>query len=584
MSENAMSGRPMETQAPAARRLPIEPARIGVILLALMLGLLVLPPLWYLIIGSVHTTTETGALGDFTWRYYQQLAADKRFFASLQNSVVFALGSASFAIVIGGLVAWTVERTNASFKSFAYLTSIISLGTPYVLYVTAWLFLLGRNGPLNEWLRWMTGGNDLQFTVSSMTGMVLIEGLLWSPMSFLLLASVFRSSNSDYEEAAQMSGAGVGTVLWRISMKLALPAVAAITLLVFIRSIEAFEVPALVGLPGKVRLLTTDIYLDMKQTVPPDFGYSSAFSLVLLLIAAVLLYFYGRLSRNASRFHTVTGKSFRPRLFDLGWARHLGSALILFYFTLVLVLPNVALLWQSLMPFSQSFSMKGLGLLTLANYRTVMETGNYAGLVWQTLTISGTSATCVLLVTIFAAWLSVRRKPGANWLDQLATAPLVFPGIVLGVAMMQIFLSLPISIYGTIWAFVIAFTVRYLPYGMRYASSGILQIHTELEESAVISGASAAQVLRKIVVPLALPAIAAGWLFIFLVSSRDLALAVILSSPSVQPVAVAMLDLWSNGQGTELAAFGLVWTAIMTVIAYLFYWLARRAQAAGLQA
>ena len=342
--------------------------------------------------------------------------------------------------------------------------------------------------------------------------------------------------------------------------------------------------PALVGLPGKVRLLTTDIYLDMKQTVPPDFGYSSAFSLVLLLIAAVLLYFYGRLSRNASRFHTVTGKSFRPRLFDLGWARHLGSALILFYFTLVLVLPNVALLWQSLMPFSQSFSMKGLGLLTLANYRTVMETGNYAGLVWQTLTISGTSATCVLLVTIFAAWLSVRRKPGANWLDQLATAPLVFPGIVLGVAMMQIFLSLPISIYGTIWAFVIAFTVRYLPYGMRYASSGILQIHTELEESAVISGASAAQVLRKIVVPLALPAIAAGWLFIFLVSSRDLALAVILSSPSVQPVAVAMLDLWSNGQGTELAAFGLVWTAIMTVIAYLFYWLARRAQAAGLQA
>ena len=584
MSENAMSGRPMETQAPAARRLAIEPARIGVILLALMLGLLVLPPLWYLIIGSVHTTTETGALGDFTWRYYQQLAADKRFFASLQNSVVFALGSASFAIVIGGLVAWTVERTNASFKSFAYLTSIISLGTPYVLYVTAWLFLLGRSGPLNEWLRWMTGGSDFQFTVSSMTGMILIEGLLWSPMSFLLLASVFRSSNSDYEEAAQMSGAGVGTVLWRISMKLALPAVAAITLLVFIRSIEAFEVPALVGLPGKVRLLTTDIYLDMKQTVPPDFGYSSAFSLVLLLIAAVLLYFYGRLSRNASRFHTVTGKSFRPRLFDLGWARHLGSALILFYFALVLVLPNVALLWQSLMPFSQSFSMKGLGLLTLANYRTVMETGNYAGLVWQTLTISGSSATCVLLVTIFAAWLSVRRKPGANWLDQLATAPLVFPGIVLGVAMMQIFLSLPISIYGTIWAFVIAFTVRYLPYGMRYASSGILQIHTELEESAVISGATAAQVLRKIVVPLALPAIAAGWLFIFLVSSRDLALAVILSSPSVQPVAVAMLDLWSNGQGTELAAFGLVWTAIMTVIAYLFYWLARRAQAAGLQA
>ena len=124
--------------------------------------------------------------------------------------------------------------------------------------------------------------------------------------------------------------------------------------------------------------------------------------------------------------------------------------------------------------------------------------------------------------------------------------------------------------------------MRYLPYGMRYASSGILQIHPELEESAVISGASTAQVLRRIVLPLAVPAVAAGWLFIFLVSARDLSLAVILASPSVQPVAVAMLDLWANGQGPELAAFGLVWTAIMTAIASVFYWLARRAEAAGL--
>jgi iron(III) transport system permease protein len=584
MTQDVLSAVTKAGSREATRKAFADPTRIAVVALGILLGLLVIPPLWFLLVGSVHTTTETGALGEFTWRYYQRLAADQRFFTSLQNSIVFAIGSAAFAILLGGMVAWVVERTNAPFKSFAYLTAIISLGTPYVLYVTAWLFLLGRNGPLNEWLRWASGGNDLQFTVSSMTGMVLIEGLLWSPMSFLLLASVFRSSNSDFEEAAQMSGAGVGTVLRRISLRLAMPAIAAVGLLVVIRSIEAFEVPALVGLPGKVRLLTTDIYLDMKQTVPPDFGYSSAFSLVLLLIASGLLWFYARLSRNAARYHTVTGRAFRPRLFDLGWARPLGGALILLNFFLVLVLPNAALLWQSLMPFSQSFSLRGLGLLTLANYRTVFSAGSYGPLVWQTLLIAAASATCVLLVTVIAAWLSVRRKPGAAVLDHLATAPLVFPGIVLGVAMMQIFLSLPVTVYGTIWAFIIAFTVRYLPYGMRYASSGILQIHTELEESATISGATGPQILWRIVVPLAVPAIAAGWLFIFLVSARDLSLAVILASPSVQPVAVAMLDLWSNGQGTELAAFGLVWTAIMTLIASLFYWLTRRASAAGLQA
>ncbi len=558
-----------------------DATRVFVALMGLVLALLTIPPLWFLAQGSLHTTTATGHFGEFTLDYYAKLASERRFASSLWNSTVFALGSAVLAITMGGLVAWIVERTNAPFKSFAWLTAIISLGTPFILYVTAWLFLLGRNGPLNEFLRWASGDPRLTFNVASMWGMVLIEGFLWSPMSFLLLAAVFRASNSDFEEAAQMSGAGVGKVLRLISMKLAMPAVAAVALLVVIRSIEAFEVPALVGLPGNVRVLTTDIYLDLKQRVPPDFGYASAFSMVLLAIAAVLLWFYSRLSKNAARYHTVTGKGYRPRPFDLGRARPFAGAFVLFNFTLILVIPNAALLWQSLMPFSQSFSLRGLGLLTLENYRTVFSAGNYGSLVWQTLLISASSATTTVLLTVFAAWLAVRRRPGAWALDQLATSTLVFPGIVLGVAMMQIFLSLPVSVYGTIWAFIIAFTIRYLPYGMRYASSGILQVHPELEESATVSGATTATILRRVVLPLAAPALVAGWLFIFLVASRDLSLAVILASPSVQPVAVAMLDLWSNGQGTELAAFGLVWTAIMAIIAAMFHMLGRGAMSLG---
>ena len=559
-----------------------DPTRIFVLAMGVLLALLVLPPLWFLARGSLHTTLANGDFGAFTFEYYVRLANDRRFATSLWNSTVFALGSAVLAIALGGVVAWIVERTNAPFRSFAWATAIISLGTPFILYVTAWLFLLGRNGPVNEFLRWASGDPRLTFNVASMWGMVLIEGFLWSPLSFLLLAAVFRASNSDFEEAAQMSGASVGKVLRLISMKLATPAVAAVALLVVIRSIEAFEVPALVGLPGNVRVLTTDIYLDLKQRVPPDFGYASAFSMALLAIAGVLLWFYSRLSKNAARFHTVTGKGYRPRPFDLGRARPFAGAFVLFNFLLLLVVPNVALLWQSLMPFSQSFSIRGLGLLTLENYRTVFSAGNYGPLVWNTLLIAAASATATVLITVFAAWLAVRRRPGAWVLDQLATSTLVFPGIVLGVAMIQIFLGLPVAIYGTIWAFVIAFTIRYLPYGMRYASSGILQVHPELEESATISGATLRMILRRIVGPLAAPALIAGWLFIFLVASRDLSLAVLLASPSVQPVAVAMLDLWSNGQGTELAAFGLVWTAIMTAIAALFHALGKGASSSGM--
>jgi len=562
-------------------RVTPDPTRVLVGVLTFVLLLLVVPPLWFLIQGSLHTTTVKGGLGEFTLAYYRRLIADRQFFGSLANSLAFAVGATAIALAFGGLVAWLVERTNAPLKAFAYLTAIISLGTPFVLYVIAWLFLLGRVGPLNDLIAWI---GLPRFNVYSLPGMILVEGFLWSPLAFLLLSSVFAQANVEYEEAARMCGAGIMQTVTRISMRLALPAFAAVALLMIVRSIEAFEVPALVGLPGNVKVLTTDIYLDMTANVPPDLGYSSAFSLVLLLLAGVLIWLYSRISRHASRYHSITGRGFRGRTFDLGRVRYLGGALILFNFLLILAAPALGLIWLALMPFTQGFSRHGLALMTLDNFRTVLHSGFYLDLVWQTLAMSAGAATCIMVLTILCGWLAVRRRPGGWLLDQLATAPLIFPGIVLGVAMIQIYLAVPLAIYGTLWAFIIAFTIRYLPYGMRYSAAGVLQIHPELEEAAAVAGSPLRTVLRRIIVPLATPALLAGWLFIFLIAARDLSMAIILASPSAQPVSAAMFDLWANGQGTELAAFGLVWTAIMTVIAAAFYLIGRRTMASAVRA
>ena len=562
-------------------RVAPDPTRTLVAVLTFVLLLLVVPPLWFLLQGSLHTTTVKGGLGEFTFAYYRRLISDRQFFGSLANSLIFSIGATAIALCFGGLVAWLVERTNAPLKAFAYLTAIISLGTPFVLYVIAWLFLLGRVGPLNDFI---TSLGMPRFNVYSMPGMILVEGFLWSPLAFLLLSSVFAQANAEYEEAARMCGAGIMQTVTRISMRLALPAFAAVALLMIVRSIEAFEVPALVGLPGNVKVLTTDIYLDMTANVPPDLGYSSAFSLVLLVLAGGLIWLYSRISRHASRYHSITGRGFRSRLFDLGRARHLGGAVILFNFLLILAAPAAGLIWLALMPFMQGFSRRGFALITLDNFRTVLHSTFYLDLVWQTLLMSAGAATCIMVLTILCGWLSVRRRPGGWLLDQLATAPLIFPGIVLGVAMIQIYLAVPFALYGTLWAFVIAFTIRYLPYGMRYSAAGILQIHPELEEAASIAGSPLRTVLRRIIVPLATPALLAGWLFIFLIAARDLSLAIILASPSAQPVSAAMFDLWANGQGTELAAFGLVWTAIMTLIAAGFYLIGRRTIASAVRA
>ncbi len=549
----------------------LDQTRVLAVVLGLLLAALVVPPAAILIIRSVSVTNPDATVGGFTLAHYLRFFTTADLYISLINSLVFAVFSTAVALLFGGTLAWLVERTNTRLKALAYITTIISMGTPYILYVSAWLFLLGRSGPFNDLWYQLSGTRSPIIDPYSLTGMVLIEGFLWSPLVFLLLSSTFRSANADMEEAARMSGASVLQTIWFISIRMAKPAILALALFVFIRAIEAFEVPALVGMPGNIDVLTTDVYKSIKESIPPDLGYASAYSVVLLAAVTVLLHFYGRLSRNAGRYSTVTGKGYRPRIFNLGPYRWIADALVLFNFAIVLLLPLTALLWLSLLPYMRSMRLAAIPQFSLENYLTVLQSDYYRMLALNTLIVGGVAATLAMLIAFLAGWLSARRKFGGQVLDQLATMPLVFPGIVMGVAFLMIYLAIPLPIYGTIWALTIAYIVRYLPYGLRYTYAGVLQIHAELEEAGGVAGATPLQTLRRIVAPLLSSALISGWLFIFLIATKELAVAALLAGPSSQVVAVGMFDLWVNGQGGELAAFGLMWAAVMTVVATAFY-------------
>jgi iron(III) transport system permease protein len=542
---------------------------VGVILAALML-----PPLVMLAQGSIAETDAAGAVQGWTLRHFRALVQERGAALALWNSLVFAAGSTILSLLVGGLMAWLVERTNAPLRFLATLATIISLGTPYILHVVAWLFLLGSVGPVNQ-LWHLAGGTGKLVEVQSMWGMILIEGFLWSPLVFLLLGATFRAANADMEEAARTSGAGVIATVWRISLRTAMPAILALALFVFIRAIGAFEVPALVGIPSRIYVLTTSVYEKM-STMPPDLGHASSFAVVMVAIVAVLLHFYGRLSAHAERYHSVTGKGYRPRPFDLGAWRWAAGLLILTNFAVVLLLPLAALVWMALQAFPRAFSMAGLKSLTLANFTAVIEAPNYLELAINSILVAAGAATLVMALAAFAGWIAARNGPGGRILDQLATISLVFPGIVLGVAVMEVYLRVPLPIYGSLWIILIAYVIRFMPFGMRYVYSGVLQLHRELEEAASVAGAGYLAILRRIVAPLLTPAMVAGWLFIFLIANKELAIALLLASPGAQVAAVAVFDLWVNGQGGELAAFGLLWTLLMTGVAVLFFAQSRR--------
>jgi iron(III) transport system permease protein len=560
----------------ASARIATRP-KFSPLVVSLMLVLLVLmvPPTIYLIRSSLHETNFDGSFGDLTLRYYRELVENDRFLGLALNSALYALGSAALALVLGGVQAWIVERTDTPMRGCMVVVAIVSLGIPSVLYTISFLLLLGRTGPFNQFLKWLTGSVDPVFDVYSMGGMILVQGIEYTPLCFLLLSSVFRSTDAAFEEASMMSGAGLATTFRKVTLKLVTPAVAALLILIFIRAFEAFETPALVGLPGRVRVLTSDIYQTMLQ-IPPNYGEPSAFSTIMLGIMAFLLYLYSNFSRNAEKYQTISGKGFRPRVIAIGRWRWLALAVLAALFMVLIGFPIAITLWVSLVPYYDGVSLEALQRFTLNNFRTVIFETEFDSAILNTFMLAGVTATFVASFTTLASWLAVRRYPGAWLLDQLASAPLVFPAIVLSVAFLQFVLNLPLALYGTLASIILASTVQFMPFGMRYSYAGVLQVHRELEEASAISGAKGIVTFVRIVVPLVAPAAVTCWLFVFLMASKSVSIPILLAGPNSQVVAVTMFDMWQNGVAPELAALGIIWTVIMTVASTLFFTVSRR--------
>ncbi len=546
------------------------------IAVSLITAYLVLPPLYSVIQTSLFTTKLTGEIDQFTLRYYADLLNEFGVVGPLLNTLYFSIGTAFVATVLGGSIAWIVTRTDAPLRALGYFTAFASFGTPFILYTIGWILLLGKAGPINAWLKYLLDRPGPVVNVYSLFGMVFIESLLWSPFVFLMLAAAFRSMDPSLEEASAVCGARIWQTMRRVSLRLMLPAVFSVVLLLFIRSFESFEIPALVGLPGDIRVLTTSIYLDA-QKLPPQYGSAGAFSVLLMFAVAITLYLYFRVTREGDKFRTVTGKGFRPAVIQLGRWRYLAAGAVLFYSIVLLVLPFLIILWASLLPFYIQPSLEAVSRFTLKNYVTALHFPKVTDSIENSILLGLGSATAVMVLTLLASWLLVRTKVRGRWLlDLLTTLPLLFPGIVMGLAILRFYLFVPIPVYGTLWILLIAFVTRYIPYGIRYTHSGLLQLHQELEEASYVSGASWSRSMRRIVLPLITPSFLGGWVFIFLLSAKELSMSVLLVSPQTPVVSVAIFDLWENAQVGELAAFGVIWSTILVAIAIIYYLIARR--------
>ena len=548
------------------------PAALLLIVLLLLSG----PPL----IDVVLTSFQTGIFTphpSWTFSNYQALLRELASGGAIWNSLVFSLGTSFVALIWGLPLALIVERTNTPFRQFGFAIAIMLAAVPAAVYGIAWMLIFSRQGVANLALGGIFGWFGADFTpvsISNLSGMMVVEGLNYVPLTFLLLAGPVRSMDGSLEEAALMSGAPAWQVFLRITVPPLLPSILATLLLTFIRSLESFSIPAIIGLPGRVSVITTEIYASTVASVPADYGQASAFGVILVVLVIAILYLYSRATAQASRFATISGKAFKPRVIGLGGVRYFLLLLMLLFLAVAVMLPFVVLFLTSLQRFYSGGSFRNL---SFQQYYDIFKQPRILQSFADSATVGVAAAALIMLLSFAAAWVAVHGSRGMRRMVEFAVSlPLVLPGIVLGLSLLRIYAHMPFPIYGTLAALVGASLIRFIPFGFRYAHAGLLQVHAELEEAALMSGATRLQSMVRILMPLiALPLIG-GFIYVFMMSVRELEASVLLVTGNTPMVAPILLDLFQNSYIPQVAAFSMVIVVAFGCLGYVFYVLARR--------
>lgn len=533
------------------RRRPFPTRFVVVTVAILLLAFLALTPLVFLIKETL--AGPDGALGGFRDAYASGAGP------LIRNSLVFAFGTALFALVVGTVLAYVYVRTNAPFKRLLFALSLVPLVIPAVLYAVAWILLASpTSGALNQFTDVL--GLVRPLDIYGLPGMVWVQGLHISPVAFLMMVAAFKSSDPALEESALVCGARWWQVIGRVTAPLVRGGALSAFLIVFVQALESFEVPGTIGLQAQVWVFTSRIYFATTQ-YPVNYAMAGALSLGLLVIALVGLLLSRVLGRQTA---TITGKAFRPRETDLGRGRPWVGAGLLLYFLLLVLLPLLVLFMASIQPFYHGISLSNL---SLSHYADVVRLPAAANALKNSLIVGAGSATAVIALCGVLSWFLARTTARARSLvDAVSFVPIVIPGLVLGLALTFVYLRVALPIYGTLWILVIAFVTRYLPIGMRFALPVMAQPSKELEESAYVAGATWAQTLRRVLLPLTGQGLLAAWIFVFITSFRELSAAIILYTPGREVTGVLLWLQYESGSFGDLSAIGCIMVAVLMAV------------------
>ena len=504
----------------------------------------------------------------------------------LANTAIVIIAGTAFALVAGGLMAWVSERTNGSLGAAGELLPLVPLLVPPVAGVIGWAVLLDpRAGLLNIGLRKLVAPLGIEVTsgplnIYSFGGLAVITGLYLVPYVYLVVAAALRRLDPALEEAARINGSSTLRMLRRVTIPSIRPALVAGGLLALIAGIGLFSVPIVLGTAARVDVISVYIYR-LFESYPPQTAYALMLSAILVIVVQSLLVAQ-RFAAPEGRAATIGGRGVRGARVDLGQWRHLARSLVLLYLAATAILPVAGLILVSL----QSFWTPDIRWerLSLANYSFVLlENAQTSKALLTSLGLSALTATVTIAVAaLVMLQLHEMRGSTSRIADAIMNLPATLPHTVIGACFLVAFSQAPLVLYGTIWILLLAYIAMALPFAARTASAAAGGIGHELSEASRVCGATMSRTFRRVLLPLAIPGLIAGWIIVFIQTVGEVTASSLLGGARNPVIGQVIAELWVFGSFPQVAALALVTTIVTASFVMVMLLVSRRSSDASL--
>ena len=560
-------------------------SRLLLIIVALAVALLILAPIGVIVFASVWSSFP-GAPGHFTFATIASILAESTTYTALYNTLIYGCLSSLLGTSLGMFYAWAIHRTDVPGKAVLNTMAILPLTLPPIVKALAMVLLFNPSiGLVNVLLSELLGTHVAPFNIFTWPGFIYSVGIGMVPAAYLILSPAFSHMDPLLEEASSTTGAGKFRTLLHVTVPALLPAILSTFFLGVIVNTGIIEYPLLIGQRAGISTLVTSVDDAMENT--PQFNVASTVSVIFLIFALIFLSAYVYFTRQTHRYAVIGGKGYSPRIIKLGRGRipvfSIGIIVFMFDFGFVWIM----MILLSFVKYYQVVKDALKLTFTTSYYSHMFQNPSVISSTITSFELSALVAITAVITSIFFVLLAFKLKiKGGRAFEVIGTLPAAYPGIVLSLAFLWVALALPAGFYGSIWVFVIAFTVSWIQIPIRILSSSIIQVSHELEESGHVAGTGTVQTLRRVTFPLIRNAIVNSFLYVFINSFRELGAALLLITANILPLSVLILQSYSNNPGNlgfvaALSVFMSTVTTICFVIAEGFFGRAKAFREAG---